>query len=393
MTMRKNANRKWGKDGRGNAARPLLAIGTVAVCAALAVGGLSGDQLLAFGQRMALLSVGIMQPEGGAQALSGRLDRSPAAQEGDDGSESIKGQDTSPTTASTTAPYEPGSSDQEGPDQPADTNKVIPPEAGDGGKITESRLTLGSTFVQGVAIKNSSSATVNIAEQLKIAPNLGITNTDAPQVLIVHTHTTEAYMAYDAGYYNASDPSRTKDNSQNVVAVGEAIATQLRAAGIGVIHDTTIHDSPKYTGAYDRSAATIQKNLEKYPSIKVVLDIHRDAINQSANNKLKPTAVINGRKAAQMMIIASANNSASQPHPNWQENVRLALRLQSSLHTQYEGIVRPLYMVNSRYNQHLTKGSLLVEVGSEANTVEEACYSGQILGKTLAQVLNSLKGD
>ena len=375
------------------AARPLLAVGTVLTCAALAVWGLSGDQLLAFGQRMALLSVGMMQPEGGAEALSGRLDRAPAANEGGSGgSEPIKGKEDA-GTAGTTQPYEPGSGNQEGPDQETAATTVIPPEAGDGGKITESQLTLGNTFVQGVAIKNASSATINIAEQLKIAPDLGITDTDEPQVLIVHTHTTEAYMTYDAGYYNASDASRTKDNSLNVVAVGEAIAGQLRAAGIGVVHDTTVHDNPKYTGAYDRSAATIEKNLAQYPSIKVVLDIHRDAINQSANNKLKPTAVINGRKAAQMMIMASACDSASQPHPNWQENVRLALRLQSALHTQYEGIVRPLYLVDSRYNQHLTKGSLLVEVGAEANTLDEACYSGQILGKTLAQVLNSLKGE
>ena len=318
------------------------------------------------------------------------MDRSPAANEGGDGgSEPIKGSDA----AGPTLPYEPGSGNQEGPDQAADAPAEIPPEAGDGGKITETQLTLGSTFVQGVAIKNASSAAINIAEQLKIAPDLGLTDTAEPQVLIVHTHTTEAYMAYDAGYYNADDPSRTQDNTRNVVAVGEAIAAQLRAAGIGVIHDTTVHDSPKYTGAYDRSAATIQKNLDEYPTIKVVLDIHRDAINQSATNKLKPTTVINGRKAAQMMIIASANDSAAQPHPNWQENMRLALRLQSALHTQYEGIVRPLYVVNSRYNQHLTNGSLLVEMGAEGNTVEEACYSGQILGKTLAQVLNSLKGE
>ena len=122
-----------------------------------------------------------------------------------------------------------------------------------------------------------------------------------------------------------------------------------------------------------------------------MLDIHRDAIYRSSANRLKPTAVINGRKAAQMMVIASACDSSSQPHPNWPENLRLALRLQSALHTQYEGIVRPLYLVDSRYNQHLTKGSLLIEVGTDGNTVEEASYSGQILGKTLAQVLNSLK--
>lgn len=366
----------------GGVARVLLSLGTVAVCVALAVGGLSGEQILDIGRRMALLSVGMMQPEGGAQALSGRLDRVPAANSGNEQTESVAGP---------TVPYTPGSGDQEGLDIPANGDAVIPPEAGDGGKITEEQLTIGSSFVQGVAIKNASSATINIAEQIAIAPALGLTDTAEPQVLIVHTHTTEAYMTYDAGYYNASDLSRTKDNSHNVVAVGEAIAAQLRAAGIGVVHDATIHDNPKYTGAYDRSAATIQKNLEEHPTIRVVLDIHRDAIYRSSTNRLKPTAVINGRKAAQMMIIASACDSSSQPHPDWPENVRLALRLQSALNAQYEGIVRPLYLVDSRYNQHLTKGSLLIEIGTDGNTIDEACYSGQILGKTLAQVLNSLK--
>lgn len=366
----------------GRIARLLLSFGTVAVCIALAVGGLSGEQMLDIGRRMALLSVGMMQPEGGAEALSGRLDRVPAANSGKEQTESVDGP---------TVPYTPGSGNQEGVDLPTGGDAVIPPNAGDGGSITEEQLTMGSSFVQGVAIKNASSATINIAEQIAVAPALGLTNTAEPQVLIVHTHTTEGYMSYDAGYYNAADLSRTKDNSRNVVNVGEAIAAQLRAAGIGVIHDITIHDNPKYTGAYDRSAATIQKNLKTYPTIRVVLDIHRDAIYRSSANRLKPTAVINGRKAAQMMVIASACDSSSQPHPNWPENLRLALRLQSALHTQYEGIVRPLYLVDSRYNQHLTKGSLLIEVGTDGNTVEEASYSGQILGKTLAQVLNSLK--
>jgi stage II sporulation protein P len=197
-------------------------------------------------------------------------------------------------------------------------------------------------------------------------------------------------MTYFAGFFNAIDVARTQDNTRNVVAVGDAIAGELSASGISVIHDTTVHDYPQYTGAYDRSATTIQNYLDEYPSICVVLDIHRDSICRVATERVKPTVVIDEKKAAQMMIIAGVSDSSSLPHPDWEENLRFALRLQSALSTHYEGIMRPLYLVDSRYNEHLTHGSLLIEIGSDTNTVSEAVYSGQILGKTLSEVLSSL---
>ena len=170
------------------------------------------------------------------------------------------------------------------------------------------------------------------------------------------------------------------------------VAAQLQAAGIGVVHDKTVHDSPQYTGAYDRSKATVLKNLEAYPTIQVVLDIHRDSIQRDASSKVKPTAEIGGKKAAQMMIVMGMMNTASVPHPDWQENLSLAVRLQQELHTRYEGVMRPISLVgNARYNQQLTHGSILVEMGSEANTLEEAMVSGQMLGRALVKVLGDLK--
>lgn len=376
MYMQQRGTKK--EYSRPKKARYLILLGTAAVCIPLAMGGLSGGQLLSVGQKAAMLSVAIMQPEGGVQALSERLERGSANKSGSVQAETVKPDSSAAYVQSPdiTVPESSGS---------------IPAEAGDGGKVVEQQMTIGNDFVDGIAIKNASSTTINVDEQYAIAPNLNLTKSSDPQVLIVHTHTTEAYMTYYAGYYNASDTARSTDETRSVVAVGDAISDQLRAAGIGVIHDTTIHDQP-YTGAYDRSAATIEKNLKLYPTIRVVLDIHRDALNQSSNVELKPTVVIDGHKAAQMMIIASVCDSASMPHPNWHENLRFALRLQHELNTQYEGIARPLYLVDSRYNEHLTNGSLLIEIGSEANTVSEAVYSGQILGKTLSQVLDSLMG-
>jgi stage II sporulation protein P len=169
--------------------------------------------------------------------------------------------------------------------------------------------------------------------------------------------------------------------------VGEAVKHTLEQAGIGVIHDTTVHDDPQYSGAYSRSAETVQKNLKKHPTIRVVLDLHRDAIMEGDTGLVKPTVKVNGRKAAQMMIIAGVVSTAALPHKNWEQNLTLAARWQQALNREYPGLMRPLNTVASRYNQQLSAGYLLVEVGSEGNTLAEAVYSGQLLGKTLAELL------
>ena len=272
---------------------------------------------------------------------------------------------------------------------PAQNGKV-PKELGNGGKVSEQQMFAGSSFIQGVTIRNKSGAAIDIAKQLAIKPKINITGTDKPQVLIVHTHTTESYMSYYGGFYNADDKTRSKDETQNIVAVGRMVANRLRAQGIAVVHDTTIHDEP-YSGAYSRSEKTVKKNLEKHPTIQVVLDLHRDGLMVNSTTKLKPTTVINGKKAAQLMMITCGVNNPANPLPNWQENLRFALRLQGAVHNQYTNLARPLGVGVSRYNQHLTNGSLLVEIGSDSNTLEEALYTAQLFGDILAGVLLSLK--
>lgn len=277
-------------------------------------------------------------------------------------------------------------------DEPAEETFIIPAEKGDGGNVSEQQLTSGSTFVNGIAIRNrSDNQSLSLEVEAAIPPNLLIENTDAPQVLIVHTHTTETYMPYYAGYYNDGDSPRSTDETLNVCAVGKTITAQLQAAGIGVIHDTAVHDYPRYTGAYTRSADTVAKNLEKYPSIKVILDVHRDGIMSDETTKVKPTAVVNGKKAAQMMLVMGVVDSKDIPHPAWRENLHFAMALQSRLHTAYPGIIRPISCVSSRYNQQMSPAYILIEMGSEANTLGEAIYSGQLLGKELGALLNSLK--
>ncbi|MBE6792641.1 MAG: hypothetical protein E7534_03980 [Ruminococcaceae bacterium] len=333
--------------------------------------------LMPLGTRALLWIAGLQQPQAGFEYLKDSLTHanSPSSPEGNVDS------------------YIDDNKQEQTPfDEPAEETFIIPAEKGDGGKVSEQQLTSGSTFVNGVAIRNrSDNQTLSLETEAAIPPSLLIENTDAPQVLIVHTHTTETYMPYYAGYYNDGDSPRSTDETLNVCAVGKAITAQLQAAGIGVIHDTAVHDYPRYTGAYTRSADTVAKNLEKYPSIKVILDVHRDGIMSDETTKVKPTAVVNGKKAAQMMLVMGVVDSKDVPHPAWRENLHFAMALQSRLHTAYPGVIRPISCVSSRYNQHMSPAYILIEMGSEANTLGEAIYSGQLLGKELGVLLNSLK--
>ena len=179
--------------------------------------------------------------------------------------------------------------------------------------------------------------------------------------------------------------SRTTDDSKNMAAVGDAIATQLENAGIGVIHDTTKHDYPSYNGSYDRSRVTVQNILDEYPSIKVVLDIHRDAIERADGTRIAPTTEINGKKAAQLMIICGCDDG-TMGMPNCLKNFRFASALQQQFETDYPTLSRPVLFDYRKYNQDMTTGSLLIEVGGHANSIEEAVYSGELIGKSLVDL-------
>ncbi len=327
------------------------------------------------GRSATLLAAGLQQPHNAAQVLGERLSASDTVQ-----SQAVV---APPSTT-------PNAEDHTAALPPVEDNTVPavtpPKENGSGGKVYERKLDTGDTREHGIAIRNSSGKLVNIAAALSAKLKPAFTDTDAPQVLIIHTHTTEGYMTYAAGYYNAADRERTTNHARNVCAVGDAMVKTLAAHGITTIHDTTVHDSP-YSGAYTRSAKTVQKYLEKYPSVQVVLDLHRDALMEGANGLVKPTVTIDGKKAAQMMIIAGALSTDALPNPHTAQNLALAAQWQKALTDRYDGLMRPLSTVGSRYNQHLHAGYLLVEVGSEGNTVAEAVYSGEILGKTLAELL------
>lgn len=222
-----------------------------------------------------------------------------------------------------------------------------------------------------------------IAQKLEPVNSVKLTNTTKPQVLIMHTHATESYTPGTGKYYDKRYNWRSSDNNSNMVAVGAALAKELEAAGIGVIHDTTQHDYPSYNGAYERSEETVKAYLKRYPTIKVVFDIHRDAIEQGDNEIVKPVVNINGKDAAQMMIIACVDDGKIGI-PNWEQNFRFAANLNDHIETVYPELTRPIFLSYRKYNQHLTTGSLLLEFGTHASSLEEAKYSAELVGKAVA---------
>ncbi len=235
-------------------------------------------------------------------------------------------------------------------------------------------------------IRNVTSVSNDILENEIGKPlDFTIEKNGLPQILIMHTHETESYEPYSRNYYDASFTSRTTDDSKNMAAVGEAIAAELEAAGIGVIHDVTKHDYPSYNDSYTRSRKTVQDILRENPSIKIVLDIHRDAIERTDGTRIAPVTEIDGKRAAQVMIICGCDDGTMNM-PNHMKNFRFAAALQNKLEGDYPTFTRPVLFDYRKYNQDLTTGSLLIEVGGHANSIDEAIYSGTLIGRSLADM-------
>ena len=209
-----------------------------------------------------------------------------------------------------------------------------------------------------------------------------------PTVLILHTHATECYTPAAGEEIALSGDYRTLDREQNMVFIGEQVASILRGGGIGVIHDTTLHDSPSYEAAYSSARETIQKYLTQYPSIRLVLDLHRDA-SGGGGAQLVTTGTVGGQRSAQLMLVVGTDAGGSS-HDNWQENLALALKLQTVLEWENPGLCRDLNFRAQRFNQDLTLGSLIVEVGAAGNTRAEAALAAQALAQGILALANGV---
>ena len=198
---------------------------------------------------------------------------------------------------------------------------------------------------------------------------------DKPTVLITHTHTTESYTRVDEPY-RESAAWRTEDEQYNMVSIGEIVRGILEATGIPVIHDCQLHDYPSYNGSYTRTRKAIQNYLKENGSIQLILDLHRDAAGEGAN-QMRTSAIAEGEPSAQLMLVMGTN------YDSYPENLSLALKVHAQLESQCPGITRPLQLRAARFNQDLCPGALLVEVGAAGNTHPEARRAAEQLANAI----------
>lgn len=253
-----------------------------------------------------------------------------------------------------------------------------------------SRLDLGQKTKLGgstskILLGNQTSFSVNIDEKLS-APRPVNLGSDGAQILIVHTHSTESYSPDGADSYDINTGDRNTDTSKNVVAVGDAVTEIFEKRGIKTIHDRTLHDYPSYNGSYASSLQSIESIISENPSIKVVLDIHRDAIVYSDETKAAAVTEIDGERCAQLMFVVGTDEGGLY-HPNWGDNLTFAIQLQNKISEKYPTLMRYVNLRKERFNQHMTSGSLIIEVGTSGNSLEEAIRGASLGADVIADYL------
>ncbi len=229
-----------------------------------------------------------------------------------------------------------------------------------------------------VRIDNRSAAEYDIPALL--ARPFAFLRTDKPTVLILHTHATEAYA--DTGDYRSEEPT------ENMLSVGAKIAEILNQSGIRTLHDTTLHDAYGYSDAYERVEGVIAEYMQEFPEICMVIDVHRDAVENADGSQRAMTTILNGEEAAQLLLVMGTDTE-ELPHPNWEENLAFAVKLQAYIGESAPDLFRDISLRSARYNEHMTPYSLLLEVGAAGNTQEQALRSAAYFAQKLSALLLS----
>lgn len=239
---------------------------------------------------------------------------------------------------------------------------------------------------------NKTNFEVDLNDYLKKSfPVKGTIPKNSPLVLIVHTHGTESYLNSGKEYYSPDEPFRSEKKEKTVVHIGDVLETELISLGIPVLHDETMYDKNDYSHSYINAQKGITKILSENPSIKFVIDIHRDSVFDASGRNIKPLTTIEGKKCAQLMLVVGTNQGGAN-HPNWRENLTVATHLQQKMNNLYPTLARPINLRTSAFNQALTKGSLILEVGSCGNTVEEAENAIMFFAKAYAKIIKENMG-
>lgn len=239
-----------------------------------------------------------------------------------------------------------------------------------------------------VAIGNETSYGIDINTMLSQKPDITMAG-DGPKVLITHTHATEAYAPNGSRFYDKKASDRSENKSENVVCVGDELAKVLESKGIKTVHDTILHDVPSFNGSYAHSLSTVNEYLKKYPSIQVVFDVHRDSIVYDDDTKAKTSTEIDGKTAAQLMFVVGTDQKGLY-NPDWRENMKAAIHFQSEISAKYPKLMRHINLRRERFNGHTTHASMIIEVGTSGNSLEEALYGIRLAGECIADYLNSL---
>jgi stage II sporulation protein P len=256
-----------------------------------------------------------------------------------------------------------------------DLPKVISTSVINDKNLTESyNVTYGS-----VKIKNESKYT--LTDEI-LTPDVDYSNKS--DILIFHTHTCESYTQTEENSYETSGNFRTTDLEHSVAKVGSVLTSYLQNLGYNVTHSVAYHDYPAYTGSYTRSMSTVKSILETNSTIENVIDLHRDAVG--SDSSYGPTVKIGDEVVAQIMFVIGTDGGGLN-HPNWQQNLKLAVKVQEKANEMYPGLFRPIIVRNSRYNQNLAKGACIIEVGATGNTLEECMGSMKYLAKVISEVM------
>ena len=229
-----------------------------------------------------------------------------------------------------------------------------------------------------VKIKNESS--YELTSEMLI-PNVDFEN--KKDIIIYHTHTCESYTPTAENSYVASGNFRTIDLNHSVSRVGDELTNYLTGFGYNVIHNKNYHDYPAYTGSYSRSLATINGILQSNSDAEFVIDLHRDALS---NSNYGPTVQLGNETVSQIMFVIGTDGGGLE-HPNWLYNFKLAIKLQEKANEMYPGLFKPIILRNSRYNQHVTKGACIIEVGATGNTIEQCNGSMKYLANVIKEVM------
>ena len=245
-------------------------------------------------------------------------------------------------------------------------------------QVIESNVpTKFTTSYNGVEVKNETE--YNLTEEM-LKPDITINNEN---ILIFHTHTCESYTPTENFQYQQTGTYRTTDLNYNVARVGTELTAQLNSYGYNVIHDTTYHDYPAYSGSYGRSLTTVENLLKQNTNTDVVIDLHRDAIGDYS---YAPSVQIGDESAARLMFVIGTDGGGLE-HPNWNQNLKFAVKLQEKANELYPGLFKPIILRNSRYNQHLSKAACIIEVGATGNTMEQCLTSMKYLAKVMSEVM------